>query len=256
MAASFCSAPTPGWATAHRPQKTNERRSHGQEVREHLRARIAQRGPADDAELDRLIELWKREEALLREARRIGLDARDPIVDRRLTQLMRFTLESEISAPTPTDEALETFLEQNAERYRIPPTVSFEHRFYGTDTQSAEDALRDKPLGQPPAGGLPFLHGTDFEALPEAQVISRFGDSFASELLRSTEGDWRGPSRSAFGVHLWRTVRRTEARLPPLATIRARVLQDWQEAEDDRLVELRIDRLVEEYTSAADEPSP
>ena len=134
--------------------------------------------------------------------------------------------------------------------------MSFEHRFYGADAETAEEALRDRATGQPPAGGIPFLHGNQFESLPEAQVVSRFGAAFATELFDAPTGDWRGPSNSAFGVHLWRPIRRTEARLPPLESIRTRVLQDWRESETERLLELRIDRLVQEYSSVTQDSAP
>lgn len=68
-----------------------------------------------DAEVRRLIEVYVREEVLVREARAQGLDRDDSIVRRRLVQKMEFAV---AEPPAPADAALEKYLAQHPESFR------------------------------------------------------------------------------------------------------------------------------------------
>ena len=67
------------------------------------------------AELDRAVDLYVREEILVREARAQGLDRDDTIVRRRLVQKMEFAVPE---PPPPTDEQLRAFLQEHPEEAR------------------------------------------------------------------------------------------------------------------------------------------
>jgi hypothetical protein len=76
-----------------------------------------------DADLQRLIDAYIREEILVREARAQGLDRDDSIVRRRLVQKMEFAVAD--PAPPP-DSELEKYLAQNPAPFRtsdgkVPP---------------------------------------------------------------------------------------------------------------------------------------
>jgi len=218
------------------------------EVQAHFEARAGQENQND---VDRMVQLWVREEALLREARRLRLDAQDPIVDRRLVQLMRFALQSEVDAPDPTTEELEAYLSEHHSRYRTEATVSFEQVFFADDREGASGALAQLSSDEPPQGGRPFLHGDRFMRLNRTQVSARFGEEFSGALFKAEPGSWQGPSMSAYGVHLWKLVEHRAERLAPLESIRDRVLRDWRESENERRLELRIDALVNSYPQAS-----
>ena len=70
-----------------------------------------------DAELQRLIDLYVREEVLVREARTQGLDRDDSIVRRRLVQKMEYAV-AEPAAPAEAE--LEKYLAQHPETFRTP----------------------------------------------------------------------------------------------------------------------------------------
>jgi parvulin-like peptidyl-prolyl isomerase len=52
-----------------------------------------------------------------------------------------------------------------------------------------------------------------------------FGDALADALFSGAPGEWAGPYRSDFGLHLVRLRSRTDARLPPYEEIEARVAE-------------------------------
>lgn len=68
-----------------------------------------------DADVQRLIDAYVREEILVREARAQGLDRDDSIVRRRLVQKMEFAV---ADPPPPPDSELETYLTQHPDAFR------------------------------------------------------------------------------------------------------------------------------------------
>ena len=76
------------------------------------------------AVIDNLIE----EEILYREALRLGLDANDQIIKRRLAQKLMF-LKQESRGEKLKDEELLSFYTENKEKYLIPKQFDFTHLF-------------------------------------------------------------------------------------------------------------------------------
>ena len=68
-----------------------------------------------DAELQKLIDAYVREEVLVREARAQGLDADDSIIRRRLVQKMEFAV---ADPPAPADAVLADYLAQHPAAFR------------------------------------------------------------------------------------------------------------------------------------------
>jgi hypothetical protein len=68
-----------------------------------------------DAEAQRLIDAYVREEVLVREARAQGLDQDDSIVRRQLVQKMEFAV---ADPAAPADSVLEDYLSQHAAAFR------------------------------------------------------------------------------------------------------------------------------------------
>jgi parvulin-like peptidyl-prolyl isomerase len=58
-------------------------------------------------------------------------------------------------------------------------------------------------------------------------VAVLFGDALADAVFALAPGDWVGPFRSDFGLHLVRLRSRSEARLPPYEEIEARVADEF-----------------------------
>ena len=100
--------------------------------------------PPTEAELDGLIDAHVREEILVREAWKIGLDDNDVIIRRRLAQKLTFLTE-DLALLEPADGrgVVSSSLQANAERYRIPARYSFSHVYFSPDARATprEDAV-------------------------------------------------------------------------------------------------------------------
>jgi hypothetical protein len=211
------------------------------------------RPPTPDEERG-LIDRFVDDEVLYRQALALGLDRGDLIVRRRLVQKMEFVLRGAAPPPEPSPAELQAFLDAHAERYGGKRAVSFRHVFLSRDRrgEGARDdagkllvALR---AGADPGGvGDPFLQGAAWRARTEPEIAVIFGDAFAKAVVDLPPGAWSEPIRSSYGEHLVRVDERVEASAPALATVLARVHDDWLSArrDDDDRASLR--RLRELY---------
>lgn len=179
--------------------------------------------PPTDAELDRLVERWVRQEVLYREALRLGLDQDDAVLRQRLAQKMEALASNRTELADPGDAVLQAWLEDNPQRFLPEYRVSFQQAWF----ESEADALAALDSEVEPQGGEISLPRS-VDALPKAQVEARFGRQFAEELTAlAADGAWQGPIPSGFGWHAVRlTARDTDA--AELEPIRTRVLDDWR----------------------------
>lgn len=192
-----------------------------------------QRQPSD-ADLEGLLFAHIEEQALMREAKRLGLDEDDTIIRRRLAQKMRFMID-DVSAPElPPIDRLELWFEANPGRFVRPQTRSFEHIYLSprdrSDTVIAE-ATKLLDAGVPEdwqSEGDAFMTGRRFTKLARPAVQRDFGTAFAEQLFKlPNNSDWQGPINSAFGVHLVRLTDVADEYLPEFETIQAEVEAVW-----------------------------
>lgn len=101
-----------------------------------------QRNPTEE-ELQALLYDFVQEEALVREAERLGLDEGDTIIRRRLAQKVRFTLEDTVDVDAPDEATLCAFLEGNPQRFAEPPRRTFAH-IYISPGELSDAQLRSK----------------------------------------------------------------------------------------------------------------
>ncbi len=187
-----------------------------------------QRAPSP-AELDGLIRDHIKEEVYYREALRLGLEADDAIIRRRLRSKMEYLAAAQAENAVADDETLQAWLDRNAARYATGSRYSFD-QVYLRDAVRA-DAVRAE-LGR----GSDWREAGDTISLPAlidnrgAEEIARdFGEGFAASLVQLKVGDsWAGPIASGFGQHLVRLRRVTPGRKPALSEVRQRVENDWR----------------------------
>lgn len=74
----------------------------------------------DDEELRALVDHYVREEILVREARRLGLDRDDVILRRPLAQKMELLIRDRLDAPDLSRGAVEAYYTENRARYTRP----------------------------------------------------------------------------------------------------------------------------------------
>jgi hypothetical protein len=212
------------------------------------------------AERQQLIHAYVREEVLYREAQALGLVQGDYVLRQRLVQKMAYLLEEE-PAGEPTEAQLREFLQSNAELYRVASSWSFTHVFLDPalhgGSAGAERAARNllatlqarhTAFNDAPRHGdrFPFMQNyvertTDF-------IASHFGEEFAASLVwLPADNAWHGPLQSAQGWHLVLPTAHVAARLPELAEVRARVLEDMQRERAAALQERAVRALVDRY---------
>ena len=203
-----------------------------QEQMAELWAAQAGRPPTDD-ERRSLVADHVREEMLVREAQRLGLDQNDVIVRRRLAQKLTFIAE-DVAALSPAEEAeLRRHFAANPERYATPAVVSFSHIYFSPDQRGdakadAAAALADLVPDAWRTTGDPFLLGRSYRYASAARVRQDFGDAFAAAVLAlPADSSWGGPVESAYGFHLVRVDARQAATAPTYEAVAQRVVADY-----------------------------
>lgn len=215
----------------------------------------AQFGTEPDSEaLESLIQSYIRNEALYREAVRLGLGADDEVIRQRLSQKMEFVLTDAATPPEPDDATLQQFLDAHADQYTEPGRVSFQLLYFGdTPNQQggrlrAEAALQQLQAGATDVRGDAFALDEHWSAASADDLKRRFGDSeMAEAVLRAPLEQWAGPFRSGYGWHLVRVSARETTVAPNLAALRDRVLYDWLAEFRQRDLEARIDELIAKH---------
>ncbi len=171
--------------------------------------------------------------ALAREARRLGLENGDVVVERRLAQKMRFMVDDLANPADPGPAELERWFDENKGRFDMPAKFSFDHVYFrqASDPRAAQAlaALEARPsidwLGQ----GDAFMLQRQYGELPIREVVRLFGAEFAQALATlPPDGAWHGPLSSALGTHLVRVTKISPAESPDFEAVRHEVLKRWR----------------------------
>ena len=213
--------------------------------------------PPTEQELRGLVDDFLKEEIFYREAMALGLDRDDAIIRRRLRQKIEFLSDDVSEAIDPTDEELQTFLEENGASYRLDATFTLAHRYFNVDRRGdqAFDQAQQS-IGQ--------LHGVDggdealllgdplplpmfFADASERDLSTAFGPLFVEGVNEADVGSWHGPIRSGFGFHVVYVAERTEGRLPALDEVRLAVERDWRFAKRNEVNAQLFQGLRDQY---------
>jgi peptidyl-prolyl cis-trans isomerase C len=182
-----------------------------------------------------LIQSYIHDEALYREALRLGLDAEDEVIRQRLIQKMEFVLTDATPPPAPDDATLQRFLDEHATHYSVPGRVSFDLLYFadrdtlgGSGNARAQLALQQLTAGKAAVHGDSFALGNTFALVDQDELTRRFGESeMAAAPLHAPLQSWAGPYRSGYGSHLIRVTAREPARSGTLAELREQLRTDW-----------------------------
>ena len=204
-------------------------------------------------ELNGLEERWVREEALYREAIRLGLDRDDAIVRQRMVQKMRFIVAGIAPDDTPSEDTLRRFASARPERYARPTKRRLRHVFFSTRLRAdsaKQDAARFAAAPDSVSGDR-HVQGETFEAISDADIARRFGSGFAHAVTAASPGVWTGPVRTATGYHV---IYQEIAAAPENTSdsdsgsdVTARVLADWRKVRRTELTIAYEARLLARY---------
>lgn len=220
--------------------------------------------PPTVEELRGLVDNHVREEILSREAVKVGLDRNDIVLRRRLAQKMEFLTEDLSRVEDPSDEELQQFLEEHADRYVEPARVSLRHVYFSPDRRgkNTERDVREilAVLENHPESaerlhemGDPFMLQHVHSQLSPGELSRIFGHDFVEAVRGLPVGRWEGPVASGYGLHAVRVEGRTEARQRALEEVRERVLEDYRQARREEANRTLYARLRERYRIVIDE---
>ena len=196
------------------------------------------------AVIDNLIE----EEILYREALRLGLDANDQIIKRRLAQKLMF-LKQESRGEKLKDEEVLNFYNENKEKYEIPRQFDFTHLFFAKDSNGSARAVEAERLlkkSQEIRSDVFFL-GKNFTNKSVKELKKDFGALFAQAFTNLEINEWSEPIESTYGSHLVKIIGIQPERMPSLEEIKPRVLIDLDLQKKDSALSEYLNNLKDEY---------
>jgi len=220
--------------------------------------------PPTREELQGLVNDYVRDEVVYREARTMGLDQDDVIVRRRMRQKFEFLVEDMMARTgQPSDQELEAYLRQHADKYREEPSFGFEQIFFSREKRGASaeaealamlERLRDKSAIDIEKVGDAFLLPSQFEKTSAGETARLFGEKFINKLTKTQLGTWAGPIESSYGLHLVRVNARIPEVDPPLAKVRESVLRDLLSDRRKQELDIQYEKLRARYTVVVEPP--
>lgn len=212
-------------------------------------------------QLQKLVDNYIRDQVLYQEALALGLDDNDTIVRRRLIQKMQFLTQDLTNLGEPSDEALQAYLADHADRYTIPGRFSFNQIYFSrelhgdrtdADAQNLLTQLQTDPNSVQPRGDRSMLPTT--YTLASAQTLNNtFGGTLAQEIAGVTETGWQGPFHSAYGSHLVYISDIEPSHPATLAEVRKNVRLDYLREQRQQLDEQFYQQLRDRYTISIDQ---
>ena len=79
------------------------------------------------------------------------------------------------------------------------------------------------------------------------EVARQFGEEFAAAILKIGSGQWAGPIRSGYGVHVVQVLEREDGRLPALAEVRPLVEREFMADRRRRHLDAMYAQLLGRY---------
>lgn len=193
------------------------------------------RAPTAD-EMQKQLEYSIREQVLYREAIAMGLDKEDTIIQRRLAQKVKYLFNDLSIIDKASDKQLETFIQEHPSKFIKPAMISFSQIYFdpkehndslNKNAQSLVEKLRKGTIKNSISLGDRSLLPYEFNNERKSDIISMFGNAFMTQAFSASNHKWEGPFSSAYGLHLIYIHKKTEAQLPKLAKIRAKVQREW-----------------------------
>lgn len=215
--------------------------------------------PPTQEELEAMINSNVEETVLYKEALKMGLDADDVIIRRRLSQKLRFLQEDLVKPQNPSDEELNTFFNTHINRYQADQKITVTQIFFDPDKRE-ETTLEDAKLTMAILNkmnfnkvnsneyGDRFMLQSYYPNRTEVEMAKLFGSEFAKSIFQLDTGKWHGPILSGYGTHLVYIEQKLDPPTPNLESVRDLVLDDWKVYKQEEINRLFIEGLLARYT--------
>ena len=207
--------------------------------------------PATDEDRKMLLEAHIEDEVLLREAYKRGFDKNDYRVRKRNLNIMRSALSEVI--PEPSVAELRAFYEENKERYRTSPSLSFEHvdfSFASAEKTENPERFLEKLEGMSDISGMIKISTPSLKKFSKASfqaIAMSFGKPFAQILFELPMNQWSGPIESFRGIHYVRVTETHDPELPPFEDMESYLQTDYLMKRSRESQQRRIDELRKNY---------
>lgn len=219
----------------------------------------------NEKDRERLIDDYVREEALYREAMKMGLDQGDYVIRQRMVQKFEFMTQAASTPAEPDADALAGYYEKNKQDYYVQPGATFAHVFISAkDNPDHYAAMAKAALVELKRSGAVFedatrygdrfLFHTNYVERTYAYIKSHFGEA-ATEVIfddATPLSQWAGPVVSEYGAHLIFVTARNPGFIQPLAETKSTLAADMIRAEQRARNEKLIDALIEDYAPIID----
>ena len=153
----------------------------------------------------------------------------------------------------------------NADAYRLDSKFTFRQVYLSpdkrgenleTDTNALLTELRAAgPSADISEAGDSLMLQAAYKSTGQRDVASQFGAEFAQALLTVPTGNWQGPVRSGFGVHLVLISERIDGRVPALDEVGDAVARDWSAQKRKEGNDALYEKWREGYTITIEELS-
>lgn len=196
-------------------------------------------------QLDNIIEQYIQDEVYYREGLALGLDKGDKMINTRIRQKVEYIVKGTANIPTPTENELSLFLEENKDKYSEGSLISF-NQIYLLNTED-KDVLSQLQSGKDPKElGDSFLLPYSFEQVYQSEIKKQFGEEFAEDIFEIRTDEWN-PVRSGLANHLVYVEEIQKGRTLTLEEARFAVERDWNSEEQKKLVEENYKTLLNKY---------
>ena len=189
----------------------------------------------------------------LAEAQAMGLETRDPVVQRRLAMRLAAEIRAAAAADAPDEATLRAWFDAHRERWTKPATARVAQVFFaGADAteraRRARAAIERGALAPEAAARLgdPSLFGAEIVATDPAQLAARMGAELAHAAFTAPVGTWVGPIASSHGVHLLLVRERSEPRVADFGVVASAVESAWRAERGDAALDAVLARLRDE----------
>lgn len=209
-----------------------------------------QQTPLTAEERELVIQSHIEDEILLREAYNMGIDKGDYRVRKRLLNLMRSSLTEVI--PDPSVAQLKMYYEENKERWKTDPSISFESVFFSpTGEKLPKDSsqfIRNLTQSASPLEMGDFSPlGNIFNKMSFQRTASTFGKPFAEKIYSMPLNTWVGPVQSFQGQHYVRTTMKHEPETPSFKDMESYLRTDYTLDQSKERQREKIKKLQKKY---------